>query len=66
MNPVDSISLKRVINFPPRGIGAKTVEKCEALAEEKQLSLLEVLQFPEEMGLKGKQAAGLIEFYHLI
>ena len=66
VNPVDSISLKRVINFPPRGIGAKTVEKCEALAEEKQLHLLEVLQFPEEMGLKGKQAAGLIEFYHLI
>ena len=66
VNPVDSISLKRVINFPPRGIGAKTVEKCEALAEEKQLPLLEVLQCPEEMGLKGKQAAGLIEFYHLI
>ncbi len=66
VNPVDSISLKRVINFPPRGIGAKTVEKCEALAEKKALSLLEVLQFPEEMGLKGKQAVGLIEFFHLI
>ena len=66
VNPVDSISLKRVINFPPRGIGAKTVEKCETLAEKKQLPLLEVLQSPEEMGLKGKQAAGLIEFYHLI
>lgn len=66
VNPVDSVSLKRIVNFPPRGIGAKTVEKCETLATQKDLPLLDVLESPELMNLKGKQAAGLVEFYHLI
>ncbi len=66
VNPVDSVSLKRIINFPSRGIGAKTVEKCETLAAKKHVPLLDVLNQPEAMNLKGKQAAGLIEFYHII
>ena len=28
VNLKDTISLRRVINFPPRGIGLKTVDKC--------------------------------------
>jgi len=28
MNLKDTISLRRVVNFPPRGIGAKTMDKC--------------------------------------
>lgn len=66
VNPLDTVSIKRVINFPPRGIGAKTVEKCEVAAAEKGIPLLEVLQTPEAMSLKGKQAAGLVEFYQLV
>ena len=66
VNPVDSVSLKRIINFPPRGIGAKTVEKCETLAAKKGIPLLDVLETPDAMTLKGKQAAGLVEFYQLV
>ena len=66
VNPSDTISLKRIMNFPPRGIGAKTIEKCENLAEVKNLPLLEILKTPEEMNLKGQQAAGLIQFYQII
>ena len=66
VNPSDTISLKRIMNFPPRGIGAKTIEKCENLAEVKNLPLLEILKIPEEMNLKGQQAAGLIQFYQII
>ena len=66
VNPVDSVSLKRIINFPPRGIGAKTVEKCETLAAKKGIPLLDVLKTPDAMNLKGKQAAGLVEFYQLV
>ena len=66
VNSVDSVSLKRIINFPPRGIGAKTVEKCETLAAKKGISLLDVLKTPDAMNLKGKQAAGLVEFYQLV
>jgi DNA helicase-2/ATP-dependent DNA helicase PcrA len=34
VNPADSLSLKRVINVPSRGIGATTVERIAALEEE--------------------------------
>ena len=32
INPKDTISLRRVINFPPRVIGMKTVDKCSIQA----------------------------------
>ncbi|MFQ6673932.1 MAG: ATP-dependent helicase, partial [Fidelibacterota bacterium] len=65
-NPLDTVSVKRVINFPPRGIGSKTVEKCEAYAREKDISLFDALESPDAMGLKGKQAIGLVEFYQTL
>lgn len=66
VNPADTVSLKRIINFPPRGIGIKTVNKCETYAAKKGLPLVEVLQSPDVLGLKGKQATGLVEFYQII
>lgn len=36
VNPKDTISLRRVINFPPRGIGMKTVDKCVIQASKKK------------------------------
>jgi len=46
-NPNDSISLKRVINTPARGVGGVTVERLSAFALERGMSLYEVL--PEAM-----------------
>ncbi|MBC8174402.1 MAG: UvrD-helicase domain-containing protein [Candidatus Marinimicrobia bacterium] len=66
INPLDRISLKRVINFPPRGVGVKTVEKCENYASEHGLTLFDTLKTPDAVGLKGKQVAGLVEFYQTI
>ena len=54
VNPKDTISLRRVINFPPRGIGLKTVDKCFIQSQKKKIEMLEVLNAPEEMGIKGK------------
>jgi hypothetical protein len=34
VNPADSLSARRIINVPPRGIGATTVERIAALEEE--------------------------------
>jgi len=42
-NPRDTISLRRIINYPPRGIGAVTLRKLEALAQQRQITLLEAL-----------------------
>lgn len=41
LNPQDDMAFKRVINVPARGIGKTTVDKIEALAIEKRLSMIE-------------------------
>ena len=43
-NPADGLSLKRIINVPPRGIGEKTLEKIEAFSRERKLPLYEGLK----------------------
>ena len=43
-NSSDSLSLKRIINTPPRGMGEKTIEKLEHFSREKGLSLFEGLK----------------------
>jgi DNA helicase-2/ATP-dependent DNA helicase PcrA len=43
-NPLDGISLKRIVNIPPRGIGEKTIEKIEAFSREIKISLYEGLR----------------------
>jgi len=42
-NPLDEISLRRVINLPPRGIGDKTIGKVAELAAQENLSVGEIL-----------------------
>ncbi len=66
INPKDTVSLRRVVNFPPRGIGLKTVDKCFEKAEKKNMELLEVLNEPDDMGIRGKQAEALKRFYGII
>jgi len=48
VNQKDEQAFLRVINFPKRGIGESTIAKIKAIADEKELSLLEVcLQISE-------------------
>jgi len=42
-NPSDSVSLKRVINCPPRGIGSVTITKIENEAHKKKKSFYETM-----------------------
>jgi len=43
VNPADDISLKRIIQSPPRGIGPKTIERLEGWARERGITLYEAL-----------------------
>ncbi len=38
-NPADDISLKRIIQSPPRGIGPKTLQRMEGWAKEREITL---------------------------
>jgi DNA helicase-2/ATP-dependent DNA helicase PcrA len=59
--------LKRIINVPSRGIGEKTIEKVEAFAREKGLSLYEGLrQAIGEDGLTPATKVKMKEFIQLI
>jgi DNA helicase-2/ATP-dependent DNA helicase PcrA len=70
INPSDGLSLKRIINVPPRGIGEKTVEKIEAFSREKGLPLYEGLKegveedwVPPAVKTKMKEFIQLIEAF---
>ncbi len=57
VNPQDEEALKRIINYPIRGIGKTTMEKSVIFANERQLSMWEVLTRAAEFGFK----AGTLE-----
>ncbi|MBI4745725.1 MAG: UvrD-helicase domain-containing protein [Deltaproteobacteria bacterium] len=63
-NPSDAIGLKRIINVPHRGIGDATVEKVEAYAAGKGITLYEAIgevaeKFPSVPSLSKGDEGGL-------
>ncbi len=73
-NPADSVSLMRVINTPPRGLGAKTLDQLLAAAAAAQMSATDVLRDLGENGgqsrfarqFPGKAGKALVDFGHLL
>lgn len=59
-----NLAVKRIINMPKRGIGAKTLETIEAQAQLNDTNMYEVL-LHEEFG-KGKAKASIQEFVRVI
>lgn len=51
VNPDDEEAIKRIINYPARGIGATTVLKIADCAHQNQVSFWEVIGAPERYGL---------------
>ncbi|MBQ9728528.1 MAG: UvrD-helicase domain-containing protein [Clostridia bacterium] len=65
-NPFDSEALTRIINFPKRGIGAKTVETLQTYAFETELSVYDALLDLDEMGFSGATRQKLVDFRTLV
>ncbi len=58
-NPFDTLSLRRIINVPARGIGATSLERLMNFADENQITLFEAIERVDEIdtinsGIKGK------------
>jgi DNA helicase-2/ATP-dependent DNA helicase PcrA len=61
VNPRDSVSLRRVINVPPRGIGKVTVDKIAAHAEMRGIPLYDAIGEVLATGLLSGAAAGKVK-----
>ena len=44
VNPNDEESLKRIINYPPRGIGQTTLEKIQIFSNENNLTVFDIVE----------------------
>ena len=65
-NRADDLRLKRIINNPPRGLGAKTIETAVRLAEAEGKSLYSVVSDPYSYAPLEKPAMKLMQFSALI
>jgi DNA helicase-2/ATP-dependent DNA helicase PcrA len=60
-NPADDTAFLRVVNFPPRGIGARTIEQLQDAAKSSARSLYAAVG-----GVAGKGGANLAAFVQLV
>ncbi|WP_134088656.1 ATP-dependent helicase [Olivibacter sp. XZL3] len=64
-NPNDEEALKRVINYPRRGIGDTSVERIFIAADQHQKTIWEIITRPQQF-LDGRTAAAVYPFGSLI
>ncbi|MFL3063131.1 MAG: ATP-dependent helicase [Candidatus Neomarinimicrobiota bacterium] len=62
-NTSDDIALKRIINFPVRGIGEKSIKLFIELAAKNKSSLFDSLEKCREIKLRGKQQDSIENFH---
>ncbi len=64
INPTDEEALKRIINYPARGIGKTTVDHLTVLANEHNKSWWDIMNDAHQYGIKA--AASLADFVMMI
>ncbi|MER3498040.1 MAG: ATP-dependent DNA helicase [Chitinophagaceae bacterium] len=66
VNPKDEESLKRIINYPVRGIGKTTIDKAILSANENNISMWEVLLNAKQFGFKTNTLEAIDSFTTMI
>jgi DNA helicase-2/ATP-dependent DNA helicase PcrA len=66
VNAQDQESIKRIINYPTRGIGKTTTDKITVLAAEQNITFWEVLERIREFGFTGRTANSVEAFVLMI
>lgn len=66
VNPRDEEAIKRVINYPARGIGKTTIDKLVLAANENNISLWEVLLNAQQYGFRAGTLNALEDFVIMI
>ncbi len=65
-NRNDDLRLRRIINNPPRGLGAKTIETAERLSNAENIPLYSVISDPYSYNPLEKASTKLLQFVLLI
>ncbi|MEM1094819.1 MAG: UvrD-helicase domain-containing protein [Bacteroidota bacterium] len=66
VNPNDTAGLRRVINYPTRGIGGKTLERITAFARDERITMWQALERIEDVGLSSRARTAVEKFHFLI
>jgi DNA helicase-2/ATP-dependent DNA helicase PcrA len=66
VNPRDEEALKRIINYPTRGIGKTSIDRAVLAANQHNISLWEVLERAPEFGYKGGTLEAIDNFVLMI
>lgn len=66
VNTQDEEALKRIINYPARGIGKTTIDKLVLSANENNISMWEVLEKANEFGFRAGTFTALQDFVTMI
>ncbi len=66
VNPQDEENIKRIINYPARGIGKTSIERLLIAANEHQKPFWEMLHHPEVAGLRGSASNEIEKFVVMI
>lgn len=66
VNPNDEEALKRIINYPARGIGKTSLEKAITIANENNVPLFDVFEKIGAHGVKGASAESIAAFVQMI
>jgi DNA helicase II / ATP-dependent DNA helicase PcrA len=66
VNPIDEVSVKRVLNTPKRGVGDSSIGKLDALASAHGCAFVDALRRADDAGVGGKAAKGITAFLALL
>ncbi len=66
LNPLDEVSVKRVLNTPKRGIGATSIERLDRFAADQGVAFVDALRRSDEAGVSGAARRGIARFITLL
>ena len=72
VNPTDEVSFRRIVNVPPRGIGAVTVNKLEQYALNQRVTMLQAALSTldpvssQSLGIRGRTLSRVSEFARFV
>jgi DNA helicase-2/ATP-dependent DNA helicase PcrA len=66
INPLDEVSVKRVLNVPKRGVGDTSVTRLDEYARSEDVPFVEAMRHADDAGVSGPARRGITAFVDLL